>query len=165
MVMRLSEVNQFVVGSRVVDDTVRSLRAYGERRLECLVLWLGKVEGTRAFVVQAITPEQQSISSEDGVGYFVSGETLFLLNRALSETGLRLLAQVHSHPGEAYHSETDDEYAIITADGGLSLVVPDFAAGSVDPTTWAVYRLFAGQWTELECSEISTILTIIQQSS
>ena len=157
----MRDVTQFIVSSDVIEETIGNLRAFGSERLECLVLWLGKIEGNKAFVVQALTPKQESISSENGVGYFVAGETLFLLNRALSETGLKLFAQVHSHPGEAYHSETDDEYAIVTADGGLSLVVPDFGAGACDPFSWAVYRLLNGQWEELSSTETREIVKVV----
>jgi proteasome lid subunit RPN8/RPN11 len=163
MVARLSDVQRFIISSSVVHETLQSLRRFGARRLECLVLWLGKVDGERASVVRALTPEQESISSEDGVGYFVSGQTLFLLNRALSETGLRLVAQVHSHPTEAYHSSTDDRYAIVTADGGLSLVVPDFGNAPPDPVCWAVYRLAQGQWIELQHADAKELLVVVEE--
>jgi len=108
----------------------------------------------------AFTPDQRAITSESGVGYFVSGETLFQLNRALADTGLRLIAQVHSHPGEAYHSEADDRYAIVTVDGGFSLVVPDFGEAPADPSSWAVYRLVEGDWQELKLVEAQDLLQV-----
>jgi len=163
MAGRLADVRRFVIGSSVVHDTLQSLRRFGASRLECLVLWLGKIDGERAFVVRALTPEQESVSSEDGVGYFVSGQTLFQLNRALAETGLRLVAQVHSHPTEAYHSSTDDRYAIVTADGGLSLVVPDFGNAPPDPVCWAVYRLAQGQWNELQHADAKDLFVIVEE--
>jgi proteasome lid subunit RPN8/RPN11 len=105
-------------------------------------------------------PDQKPIKSEDGVGYFIDGQVLFELNQKLSDTGLRLIAQVHSHPGEAYHSETDDRYAIVTADGGLSLVVPDFGEAPNDPTLWAVYRLSKGSWLELDAVQARSLLKV-----
>src|SRR5581483_8447953 len=150
---QLHRVHRVTVDPTVVRDTLDVLRQFGSRRLEGLVLWLGDIEEDQAHVYQFIVPEQQSISDEEGVGYFVSGETLFRLNRALAESGLRLIAQIHSHPREAYHSEADDRFAIVTADGGLSLVVPDFGNAPEDPSTWAVYRLSRGQWIELDTRE------------
>jgi hypothetical protein len=107
-----------------------------------------------------VIPQQRSVSDEDGLGYFVSGETLFELNRALSETGLRLIAQVHSHPAEAYHSAADDRYAIVTADGGFSLVVPNFGRAPSDLSSWAVYRLTRGDWQELSPQEVRTLFRV-----
>lgn len=124
------------------------------------MLWLGDIETERARIVRAVVPDQQPVSSEDGVGYFVTGETLFNLNRSLAETGLRLIAQIHSHPGEAYHSDTDDRYAIVTADGGLSLVVPDFGLAPANPAEWAVYRLTNGQWEELSSQQARMLLCV-----
>jgi hypothetical protein len=63
---------------------------------------------------------------------------------------LSLIAQIHSHPTRAYHSETDDAYPIITKIGGISIVVPDFAAGDIDLKRWAIYRLTENaSWIEL----------------
>jgi hypothetical protein len=156
----LSGVSQFVVPTTVVQETLLSLQHYGASHCEGLVLWLGRIDDGRAIVVQSLTPPQKSISSEDGVGYFVEGETLFQLNVSLLETGLRLLAQVHSHPGRAYHSSTDDRYAIVTADGGLSLVVPDFGRAPPDPRRWAVYRLDRTRWREVKSTELKSLLFV-----
>jgi len=157
---RLDGVHCVTVDPAVIGRTIKALQTFGSRRLEGLVLWLGKVEAGRAHVIKAFVPEQRSIADEDGIGYFVSGETLFELNRALSETGLRLIAQVHSHPGEAYHSAADDRYAIVTADGGFSLVVPNFGRAPADPACWAVYRLTSGDWLELSAQQVQTMFEI-----
>jgi hypothetical protein len=156
----LNGVERIVIDRAVVQSTLRTLRRFGEHRLEGLVLWLGKIEPGKAHVIRAFTPDQHPVSDEDGVGYFVGGDALFELNRGLAETGLRLIAQVHSHPSRAYHSETDDRYAIVTADGGLSLVVPNFGQAPADPTSWAVYRLLQGRWEELSEEEIRSLLNV-----
>lgn len=41
--------------------------------------------------------------------------------------GIRV--QVHTHPEEAFHSETDDAFPIIHKPGFLSLVIPNFGLG------------------------------------
>jgi proteasome lid subunit RPN8/RPN11 len=154
----LSDVARVIIDPRVVQATLRTMRQFGARGFEALVLWLGSVKLTQAYVTNAFVPNQQPVTSESGVGYFVSGETLFQLNRSLADTGLRLIAQVHSHPGEAYHSKADDRYAIVTADGGFSLVVPDFGRAPANPSSWAVYRLIRGDWRELDSLEAETML-------
>jgi len=79
----------------------------------------------------------------------VSGDTIFELNKHLHESSLRLIAQIHSHPGRAYHSEMDDRYAIATKEGSYSIVVPDFAVGEANLHRWVVYQLRRGRWIEL----------------
>ena len=125
------------------------------------MLWLGDIEAHAANVQQAFAPSQHGIAGEDGLAYFVSGETLFELNRDLAASGLRLIAQVHSHPQEAYHSEADDRYAIVTAEGGLSLVVPDFGHAEAHPATWAVYRLNGGSWRHVPERDARALLEVV----
>ena len=42
----------------------------------------------------------------------------FRVNRTFYEQGLTLAGQVHSHPADAYHSDTDDAYPLMTLIGG-----------------------------------------------
>ena len=39
--------------------------------------------------------------------------------------------QVHTHPGRAFHSATDDRFPIVHLPGFLSLVIPNFGIGPV----------------------------------
>jgi Prokaryotic homologs of the JAB domain len=158
--IRLDSIQEFEIDPAVITATLQVLQLFGSHGCEGLVLWIGEIGKGYARINQAFVPDQRPLKSEEGVGYFVDAETLFELNRKLSETGLRLIAQVHSHPTEAYHSETDDRYAIVTADGGFSLVVPNFGNAPADPTLWAVYRLNKGLWRELEISEARSLLKV-----
>jgi Prokaryotic homologs of the JAB domain len=154
-------ISRITVERSLLAEMLRGMQQLGQHGCELLVLWLGDIDANGyATVRNAFVPKQKPIAGEDGVGYFVTGETLFHLNRGLSETGLRLIAQVHSHPTVAYHSEADDRYAIVTADGGLSLVVPNFGHAAVDPATWAVYRLRHKQWQELSEPEVQQLFSV-----
>lgn len=53
---------------------------------------------------------------------------------------------IHTHPTEAYHSAMDDEYAIATALGSFSIVVPYFATQPFVISDLATYRLTPRQW-------------------
>lgn len=155
-------MKRVVIHRSVINDMLEVMREFGAKGFEVLVLWLGHmdhVSGT-ANVVRAYVPKQNPIQSEGGVGYFVESDTLFELNKALSETGLRLIAQVHSHPREAFHSEADDRYAIVTSNGGLSLVVPNFGNASSDPASWAVYRLNGRAWRQLQDNDVNMLIDV-----
>src|SRR5688572_8194258 len=110
--MRLADVSSVVLPSGVLTQTREVLRKFGAQRCEGLVLWAGTIEDGRAVVRGVLVPEQNPIREENGVGYFVEGPVLFKLAKYLEREKLRLIAQVHSHPTDAYHSETDDRYAI-----------------------------------------------------
>ena len=62
----------------------------------------------------------------------------------------RYLARIHSHPGEAFHSPTDDANPALTHEGALSIVVPYFGLGlRRGLAACAVFRLASGRWFPL----------------
>lgn len=152
--MRLAQVELVELAGYVLGQTHEVLRKYGQHGFEGLVLWVGSIHGSVARVEQVVVPEQNPIRNESGVGYFVEGPILLKLSKHLESSKLRLLAQVHSHPTEAYHSDTDDRYAIVTENGGFSLVVPDFAVRPMKLDECAIYRLRGGRWDELTADEV-----------
>ena len=157
----MKQIEKVYVPRRILFETKESLRAFGKQGCEGLVLWLGHIHADNTCRVERIlTPPQESIKSEDGVGYFVNSETLFNLNKFLSSCGLRLLAQVHSHPSRAYHSSADDRYCIVTVEGGFSIVVPNFALGPCDLRSWATYRLISGVWEELPIKKVEAVFSV-----
>jgi hypothetical protein len=108
------------------------------RGLEGIALWVGVQEGQIFRVREVIVPEQQGIRSDHGVAVMVPGPELQRINLRLYKSKLRLLAQIHS--------EMDDEYAIATALGAFSLVVPDFARDPFSIARCATYRLTSLPW-------------------
>lgn len=156
----LAEVEVVEVAAEFLVRTGDVLRAYGERNCEGLLLWAGHVNGTRATVRRVIEPVQTPIQEELGVGYFVEVAALLSLSRLLATERLRLIAQVHSHPREAFHSDTDDRFAIVTESGGFSLVVPDFACRPMSLGECAVYRLSRGDWLRLGVSEVAATFRV-----
>lgn len=156
----IAAVTTVHVPSTVLQQTVDALRSFGRSGNEGFALWIGTISDERAHITQCFVPEQNSIQSEDGVGYFIESSTLFGINRYLSERQLRLIAQVHSHPTEAYHSSTDDAYAVVTTEGGFSLVVPYFGRGSVSIPSWAVYRLRQGRWRQVSARDVQTSFVV-----
>ena len=142
----LTGVETVALPRSVADRTHAHLRATGRRGLEGIALWAGVQDGAAFSIREALLPEQQGIRSEHGLAVMVHGPELQRINLHLYRNGLRLLAQVHSHPTHAYHSAMDDEYAIATALGSFSIVVPDFAFHPFNVAAFATYRLTARPW-------------------
>ena len=109
----------------LVDQTLGALRKAGRQRVERVVFWLGHREPTGdAIIDETHIPQQQA--AED---YFrIPPEAMIAFMGHLRRRRLALLAQVHSHPGAAFHSAADDQWAVVRHQGGLSIVVPAFAA-------------------------------------
>ena len=154
-------VRKVVVPIRATIDTQRFLREVGHRGNEGLVLWCGKSSGDVFEVIDILIPRQRAIRTADGVCAIVDGDELHRINMQLYESGLRLIAQVHSHPTEAFHSDTDDEHSIVNTVGCLSLVVPDFAARDFSLRDCAIFRLApSGEWKELSHREAEALIEL-----
>jgi hypothetical protein len=107
-------------------DTFGHFRACGRNARECQVLWISNWSQPRV-VTQVIHPKHQSHFG----GFQLSEDWLQRFFIQLAETNCGVCAQVHTHPEEAFHSPTDDRFAIVQSPGFLSLVIPNFAQGEV----------------------------------
>lgn len=153
-------ISSFVVPGDLCDACDEQLREAGDLGNERFVLWSGVIRDERLLVRTMHVPKQTAYRLTDGLCVRVDSDELHRLNVWLYENEERLAIQVHSHPREAYHSETDDTYPIVTTRGGLSLVVPDFARNGVRGPDTALYRLSNSGWQELSPVEASGVLDL-----
>lgn len=148
----LLDINHFVIDADVVAFTVDRLAERGRECLEAFVLWGGKRQGEKMIEVSgAIFPQQTSVDTDDGLFVIVDDNALFEVNKFFYEHREVLCAQVHTHPGEAFHSATDDALPMATLVGALSIVIPNFARVAHEyRDDWAWYRLSeTGRWTSM----------------
>ncbi len=113
-------MSRIKVGQGVVSATIERLQAGGRMGHERAVLWLGS---GAARIDELYEPRQRTRADQ----FYFDRQSMQMLFAHLREKRLRVLAQVHSHPGRAFHSEADDEWAIVRHAGALSLVLPRFA--------------------------------------
>ena len=157
----LADINQVLVPRTVTNESQRFLRSMGERGHEGLALWAGRPDGEVFTVINLLIPRQTATRTLDGVCASVDAEEMYRINAELFQAGLRLIAQIHSHPTDAYHSDTDDENALVRTVGCLSLVVPDFAMRPFSLADTAVYRLDRnGTWQELSRRVVAALIRI-----
>ena len=146
--MTLADVEQFQVPATIVTQTEEALRTAGAEGYEAFVLWSGQQIG-RLFTVRTVhVPKQDSYRLPSGLCVRVDGSELHRLNVWLYESGEVLAVQVHAHPDEAYHSETDDTYPIVATLGGLSIVAAEFCREGLFSRSTAMYRLCPDGWIE-----------------
>lgn len=109
-----------------IRETLDVLRAGGARGHERVVLWLGPASGGPNRICEVFEPEQDTAKD-----YFrLPPQSLSALMARLRAGRLKVVAQIHTHPGQAYHSNVDAEWAIIRHVGALSLVLPRFASST-----------------------------------
>jgi len=138
------------VGIAIVEgllwQSLSTLRECGTGRDECVVILVAKA-GDPERVHRVVHP----IHTRHRGGYRIDGEWLNDLWDELAANGERIVAQAHTHPREAFHSERDDRYPILLTAGLYSLVIPNFARPPVDTSAWFLARLAEdGSWHELD---------------
>lgn len=146
--MRLRDVTRFHAPQRAIDATAEALRGAGDDGYELFVLWSGVVDGSAFAVRNVHVPRQTSYKTRHGLIVRVEGAELHRLNVWLYENHQQLAVQVHAHPTDAFHSDTDDAYPIVTEEGALSIVVPDFCRDDVMTEGTAYFRLQRGRWRQ-----------------
>ncbi|APT34592.1 Y4jG [Methylobacterium phyllosphaerae] len=157
----LAAVRAITLPRACADAAQEHMRSVGRAGHEGLALWVGRQDGDRFAVEQTWVPSQRHVRTDDGVCVCIGPDELHRINVRLHREKLTLLGQVHSHPGRAYHSDTDDAFAIATAIGNLSLVVPDYAARPFALADTAAYRLDArARWARVPAGALTRLITI-----
>jgi hypothetical protein len=159
----LDAVHHIRVPRAVVSDVHDQLRAAGRHHREAVGFWAGVQENAVFHVHAGYVPKQLAGEMDGGSLVMVDGDELFRMNVWLHEHRLTLIAQVHSHPADAYHSDTDEEYPVMSRVGGLSIVVPDYAGADFDLVSAAVYRLGRERdWRALSVEDTIALIEIVE---
>ena len=157
-----TNIDKIIVSKANLRKAFDFLNYAGGKRVEAVSLFAGYEEGNTFQVKEVIIPKQLSYILEQGLMYAVEGEELHRINVWLYENKMKLIAQIHSHPSEAYHSEADDRFPIVDTYGGVSIVVPDFATGIMTLNDWAIYRLSLNKtWDKLTNRQVNSLFLII----
>lgn len=160
-----TNVKQVYLLNNVLPQTQSWLRKAGQTCNESFVLWAGNFKEDNIFIVSTVIyPEQKTFRTPYGIGVYVSGDEIFKINKWLYDNKKVLLSQVHTHPTEAYHSDTDDNFPLVTALGQFSIVIPFFArAPLMNLSACAVYRLNNNnKWEQLNKSVIECIFKVVR---
>ena len=158
--MMLEHVRRFRIEADLIHETVEEIRSVGLDGFELFVLWLGRVDGDIFVVDTAHVPRQTSHVFESGLCVTINGDELRELGLWLYKSQLIIGAQVHSHPTEAYHSETDDSYPMATIEGSLSVVLPYFGRDGWESDGIAAYRLEDGVWRDVT-GQVDDLIEVI----
>jgi hypothetical protein len=128
----------------ILPATFRTLRDCGLNKYECVAYWTGPVEGA------SVDGVEHPIHARSPFCYEIESEWLTEFWKQLALSGRRIKAQVHTHPGRAFHSKTDDDWPIVSQSGFLSIVIPFFAAGEESLDNAWIGRLQSdGNWRQI----------------
>ncbi|MBI2313630.1 MAG: Mov34/MPN/PAD-1 family protein [Betaproteobacteria bacterium] len=130
----------------VLTATFDALARFTKRRLESCCFWYGTPMDKQRNRVQAIViPAQRNTWGN----YHVSSTAMAAVSQATRSSGLRNLAQIHTHPGSMVeHSAYDDLMA--NSRQALSLVLPRYGASICKwPSEIGVHEFQGEYWYRL----------------
>ena len=135
--------------SRLWNEGLRELRQRGEDAHESGAFLLGTEDHGRRCVTRfAYYDDLDPHALDSGIVVF-DGAGYGPLWRLCRETGLTVVADVHTHGAVARQSPTDRANPMIATLGHVAIVVPDLARHLVPPSELGVYE-YRGQhrWNE-----------------
>jgi hypothetical protein len=139
----------------IIDETFGVLRACGGGRRECQALWLSPWREPD-FITRVI----HSRHAAQAGGFCLDDSFINELWLDLARTGTGVRVQVHTHPGTAFHSQTDDKWPVVHTPGFLSLVIPKFALGPVGLSKAYLVEIDGdGRWREKEPAAVIEVVS------
>jgi len=143
------------VRREVLDAAIEHLRRCGAGCRECVVYLIGPAQ--EPSLIDGVLHPAHSAS----VGHYeVGGAAIGQLWAELHANGRSVRAQVHTHPGTAYHSSRDDAEALVSTPGYLSLVLANFALDA-SPLADAhlAERVAGGGWVSVPLGSRIAVVT------
>jgi hypothetical protein len=139
------------VPSLILDHTELVLRQAGIQGHEGFAVWAGTLAAGDAHVATLIGPR----ATTDAWHGQITPETTAHVLTALDERDLVPVVQLHSHPQQAFLSETDAIRPLVAVPGFISVVIPDFGfVDLADVGLWSAHQYVGrGQWRELDRRE------------
>ncbi len=143
-------MNPVRVHRRVLEESFQHLRDCGTGCNECVLYWCAAIDQP-GVVAQVVHPAHRGWPT----GYTVDSAWVTGFFLKLRRTGQTVRVQVHTHPGSAGHSQTDDQFSLVPAPGFLSLVIPRYATGPVGLKDSFLARMQAdGTWMQVRPEEM-----------
>jgi len=146
-------IPRLTIGHDAVVQTICCIRQRGAHGAEGVMLWLGRRSALDSDVREAYEPLFRSKADQ----FVVPPEGMSALMDRICATGHAVVAQVHSHPGHAFHSLADETWALVKHVGAYSIVLPRFCANTTRENFWQEAAVFVmqpnGRWLELSATD------------
>lgn len=129
-----------------------------QRQHEGITYLFGRTDGEITIAVSATTPAAHTTYGS----FEVSSISMAKVVRSAAKLNLQIVAQVHTHPGAAYHSKGDEEGARIKYNGYVSIVLPNYGKHlpSLEGAAIYIYQNHQG-FISLQLSDIAIAPEIV----
>jgi proteasome lid subunit RPN8/RPN11 len=145
---------RLLVTADALDDLMIALIRSQRQRHEGIAYLFGRTDGVVTLAVAVFAPEAHTTSGS----FHVPPLAMAACMRAAAQFELQVVAQVHTHPGRAFHSDGDVEGAKIRYPGYASIVLPEYGRHLPSLTGAAAYLWQQSHgWIELSDSDVIVI--------
>ena len=122
---------------------------------EGIVFLLGQTDGFTSVALTVYRPVARTTRGSFHVDIIAMRQVV----EAANAHGLQVVGQLHTHPGEAFHSDGDIAGALIRFGGFVSIVLPEYGKHLPDFRGAAIY-IFSGcerRWIDLTAADVSVL--------
>lgn len=143
--------HQVAIGKSLWKNLQRELAERGSGTRESGAFLLGRINRPGRRIVERFIPydDIDPHCLDTGIIDFNGAcfEKLFDICRA---SGLKVVADVHTHPGEPYQSRSDRDNPMIAREGHIAFIVPNFAQNLAEVHEIGLYRYLGNRrWENL----------------
>lgn len=133
------------------------------RKVEAIVFWAGHVSADAVAHLTALILPRGGGLKQEALCSGLDAHTMAAVTDLLDPPKRILLTQIHTHPGEAFHSWTDDNLSW-RSPGFLSVVLPHY--GKVSPRShrnWSYHRCDSeSRYRKLERPEVLRRFEVVE---
>ncbi|WP_186002863.1 Mov34/MPN/PAD-1 family protein [Mycobacterium sp. KBS0706] len=113
---------KLLVTADALDDLMAALVRSQQQRHEGIAYLLGRTDGAVTLAIAVFEPHARTTAGS----FHVPPRAMISCMQTAAQFELQVVAQVHTHPSQAYHSDGDIEGAKIRYPGYASLVLPEY---------------------------------------
>lgn len=145
---------KFLLTQACLDALPAALAAEMRLGHEGIVYLLGRSDGVVSLATTVFKPDAFTTPGS----FHVEPRAMAACVSAAGQFELQVVAQLHTHPGSAFHSDGDVEGARIRFPGYVSIVLPDYGRLLPRMDGAAVYMWSAtGNWLQLASTDVIVI--------
>jgi proteasome lid subunit RPN8/RPN11 len=134
---------------RLWQSIMAELERRGERRHEAGAFLLGWTRGVRREVSGAVFYDELDPAAYATGVCVLHAPAFGKLWAMCREQKLTVVADVHTHPGSTFQSESDRTNPMVARSGHIAIIVPDFAAPPVPERELGIYEYGGGHsWSD-----------------
>jgi proteasome lid subunit RPN8/RPN11 len=121
----------------------------GGRRHEAGAFLLGTVAGDSRRATEVVYYDELDPHAYDSGVCMLAGDAFVRLWDICRKRGLTVVADVHTHPGQAFQSRSDRTNPMVAQPGHVAIILPDYAKVPVDTTRIGVFEYCGDhKWTD-----------------